>query len=68
MRTIRHIFIALCIACVAWCIAQAGAEWYIDQLKESGGMVTARDLVGAQFIPWSAAILVFIGYLKLTLE
>jgi hypothetical protein len=68
MKTIRHIFIALCLAGIAWCIAQSGAEWWIDQLKESGGMVTARDLVSAQIVPWSAAILVFIGYLKLTLE
>lgn len=68
MKTIRHIFIALCLAVIAWCIAQSCAEWWIDQLKESGGMVTARDLVGAQFIPWSAALIVFGGYLKLTLE
>lgn len=68
MKLIRHILIALCLAGVTWCIAQSGAEWYVDQLKESGGLVTARDLVGAQFIPWSAAILVFAGYLKLVWE
>jgi hypothetical protein len=68
MKTLRHIFIALFLAGVAYCIAASATEWWIDELKSSGGMVTARDLVGAQFTPWGAALLVFGGYLKLVWE
>ena len=68
MTTIRHILIAVILGIIAYCIAASAVEWYIDQLKASGGMVTARDLVGAQFTPFGVAIMVFAGYLKLVLE
>jgi hypothetical protein len=68
MKTLRHVFIALCLAGIAWCIGQSIAEWWIDQLKESGGMVTASELMGAKFIPWSIAALVFGGYIKIATE
>jgi hypothetical protein len=68
MKLIRHILIALCLAGIAWCIGQSVAEWWVDQLKESGGMVTASELLGAKFIPYTIAVFVFSGYLKIVTD
>jgi hypothetical protein len=68
MKLIRHILIAICLASIAWCIGQSIAEWYVDQLKSSGGIVTASELLGAKFIPYAVAIFVFGGYLKIATE
>lgn len=68
MNLIRHILIALCFAGIARCIGQSVAEWWVDQLKESGGMVTASGLLGSRFIPCGFAIFVFCGYLKIVAE
>lgn len=68
MKTLRHIFIGIVLGAITYCIAASAFEWYIDQLKSSGGFVAAKDIVGAQIAPWGFAITVFAGYLKLTLE
>lgn len=43
---------------LAFIITEAIAGWYIDELKHSGGFVTAKDLVGA---PWLFAVVAFGG-------
>lgn len=68
MKLLRHILIAISLAFIAWCVGQSIADWYVDQLKESGGMVTASELMGARFIPYGFAIFVFSGYLKIATD
>lgn len=65
MKLARHILIAISLAGLAWCIGQSVSEWYVDQLKSTGGMLTASELFGAQCIPFAIAIFVFCGYLKI---
>lgn len=68
MKLLRHILIAISLAFIAWCIGQSIADWWVDQLKESGGMVKASELMGAKFIPYGIAIFVFSGYLKIATD
>lgn len=68
INIIRNIIVGVMLAAVAYCITAAGYDWYIDQLKASGGFIAAKDVVGAQIAPWGFAILLFAGYLKLTSE
>ena len=65
LNFIRHILIGLLVAAIAYCFASAGAEWYIDQLKESGGMVAAESILGAKVAPWIIALFCFVGYMKI---
>lgn len=68
MKLLMHILIAICISCIAWCIGQSISDWYLDQLKSSGGMVTASEIIGAKYLPIAIAIFVFCGYLKIATD
>lgn len=63
MKLIRSIMWSIVIAFLAYFLTLAAADWYVDQLKSSGGFVTAKDLVGAKWMPGIVALLAGIGTL-----
>lgn len=65
MKVARHILIALLLAAIAYCIGQSISEWYVNQLRSTGGMVTASELIGAKFIPLTISVIVFFAYFKI---
>lgn len=65
LKLARHIAIAIILSAIAWCIGEAVAEWYIGQLKSTGGMVTASELMGVKFIPLTISVIVFFAYFKI---
>lgn len=65
LKFARHIAIAIILSAIAWCIGEAVAEWYTDQLRSTGGMVTASEIMGAKFIPLMIAVIVFFAYFKI---
>lgn len=61
MKLIRAIQWSIVRAFLAWFRTLAAADWYVDQLKASGGFVTAKDLVTAKWMPWVIAVLAGVG-------
>lgn len=59
MKLILSILIAFC----AYFLTLVAAELYIDELKASGGLVTAKDLVTAKWMPVVIAVLAGVGTL-----
>lgn len=61
MKLIRAILWSIVIAFLAYFLTLAAADWYVDQLKASGGFVTAKDLVTAKWMPGVIAVLAGVG-------
>lgn len=63
MKLIRSILWSIVAAFWAYFLTLAVADWYVDQLKSSGGFVTAKDLVTARWMPVVISVLAGVGTL-----
>lgn len=58
MKKVLPILSAISAGVIFFCIGKGVGEWWADTLKDSGGMVTARDIIGCRWgIPIGAALL-----------
>jgi len=55
MKRLRRVLIGAVIFSIAHAFMVPVAEWCVDYLKQSGGMVSATSLLFFKFFPWLAS-------------
>jgi hypothetical protein len=68
LKWIGKLMIAFALAGIAYCMARAGSEWYLEQLNESGGMVTADSILCTKALPYLIALFVLYWVLKIQMD